>query len=69
MSRAVQEECIASCVRYFILPDRTHTCWCLLPSTPISVCSLLHMNPDVGDFDIFMSSMDCHILLIGFRLG
>ena len=25
MSRAVQEGCIASCVRYFLLPDRTHT--------------------------------------------
>ena len=26
MSRAVQEGCIASCVRYFLLPDRTHKC-------------------------------------------
>ena len=25
MSRAVQEGCIASCVRYFLLPDHTHT--------------------------------------------
>ena len=36
MSRAVQEGCIASCVWYFLLPDRTHT-WGLLWSTPISV--------------------------------
>ena len=36
MSRAVQEGCIASCVR---LPNRTHT-WRLLRSTPISVSVL-----------------------------
>ena len=35
MSGAVQEGCIASCVRYFLLQDRTHT-FCL--------CSLLHVN-------------------------
>ena len=37
--RAEQEGCIASCVRYFLLPDRTHT-WRLLRSTPISVSVL-----------------------------
>ena len=36
MNGTVQEGCIASCVRYFIFPNRTHT-WCLLRSTPISV--------------------------------
>ena len=44
MSRAVQEGCIASCVRCSLLPDRTHKS-CLLHSTAISVCSLLHVNP------------------------
>ena len=44
MSRTVQEGCIASCVRYFLLPNRTHM-WCLLRSTPhFYLCSLLHVN-------------------------
>ena len=36
MSRAVQEGCIASCVRCSLLPDRTHKSY-LLRSTAISV--------------------------------
>ena len=44
MSRAVQEGCIASCVRCSLLPDRTHKSY-LLRSTAISVCSLLHVKP------------------------
>ena len=42
MSRVVQEGCIASCVRYFLLPNRSHT-WCLLRGTLF--LSLLHVNP------------------------
>ena len=38
MSRAVQEGCIASCVRCSLLPDRTHKSY-LLHSTAISVRS------------------------------
>ena len=66
MSRAVQEGCIASCVRYFLLPDHTHTCR-LLRSTPISVsvlCCMYSMSdapvgmswqlPDYSIFDLFM---------------
>ena len=45
MSRGVHEGCIASCVRYFLLPDRTHT-GRLLRSTPhFCLCYLLHVNP------------------------
>ena len=39
MSRSVQKGCIASCVRYFLLPDRTHT-WRL----HFFLCSVLHVN-------------------------
>ena len=42
MSRAVQEGCIASCVRCSLLPDRTHKLY-LPRSTAISV-PLLHVN-------------------------
>ena len=45
MNRAVQEGCIASCVRCSLLPDRTHKSY-LRRSTAIScLCSLLHVNP------------------------
>ena len=64
MSRAVQEGCIASCVRYFLLPNLTHT-WCLLRSTPISVsvfCCMWILY--VVDLDTCTFSMGCHILLL-----
>ena len=69
VSRAVQEWCIASCVRYFLFPDRTHT-WRLLRSTPMSVTVLCCMwIMYVVDYDTPTLSMDCHIHLLGFRLG
>ena len=47
MSRSMKEGCIASCVRYFLLTDHTHT-WRILRRTPILtatmcgvVCNLL----------------------------
>ena len=64
--RAGRVNCIMCAV--FMLPDRTHT-WCLLQSTPKSVSVpsyrwILY----VVDFDTSTSSMDYHILLLGFRL-
>ena len=35
----------------------------------LCLCSLLHVNPEVVDLDTSTFSMDCHILLLGFRLG
>ena len=43
MSRAVQEGCIASCVRCSLLPDRTHKSY-------LCLCSLLHVNPVCSRF-------------------
>ena len=48
MSRAVQEGCIASCVRFSLLPDRTHKSY-LLRSTAISV-SVPCYNPVCSRF-------------------
>ena len=69
MSRDMQEGCIVSCVQYFMLPDRTHT-WRLFRNTPISVSVLCCMYiMYVVDLDTYSLSMDCHILLLGIRLG
>ena len=68
MSRAVQEGCIASCVRCSLLPDRTHKSY-LLRSTAISVSVPCYMwILCVVDSGISTSSMICQILWLNFRL-
>ena len=68
MCRAVQEGCIASCVRCSLLPDRTHKSY-LLRSTAISVSVPCYMwILCVVDSGISTSSMVCQILWLNFRL-
>ena len=69
MSRAVQEGCIASCVRCSLLPDLTHKSY-LLRSTAISVSVPCYMwIMFVVDSCISTSSMVCQILWLIFCLG
>ena len=64
MSMAVQEGCIASCVRCSLLPDRTHKSY-LLRSTAISVSVSCYMwILYVVDSGISTLSMVCQILLL-----
>ena len=50
MSRAVQEGCIASCVRCSLLPDRTHKSYLLRYYRHLCLCSLVHVNPMISRF-------------------